>query len=220
MSEGLLTKEEKERILRTIETDREFRLAIAGAIGLKEILERLERIEKRLEEHDKILADHSKRIEELSRAIMEQSRRIEELSRAVIEQSRRIDNLERSLMALGNRWGLVSEEAFRNAMKGIVEEILNVRKVERWIYFDSEGYVYGHPSVVEADLVIKGNEHIIVEIKSSVDTGDILELKRIGELYEKVKGVRPTLVVIAPSIKSKALKLAEEVGIRVYSSRT
>ena len=42
-----MSKEERKRILRTIETDREFRLAIAGAVGLKEILERLKTIERR-----------------------------------------------------------------------------------------------------------------------------------------------------------------------------
>jgi len=47
-----------------------------------------------------------------------------------------------------------------------------------------------------------------------------LELKRIGELYEKVKEIKPMLVIIAPWIKSEALKLAEKLGIKVYSSRT
>jgi hypothetical protein len=42
----VLTKEEKERILRTLEEDKEFRYAIAGLIGIREILERLDKIEE------------------------------------------------------------------------------------------------------------------------------------------------------------------------------
>ncbi len=42
----VLTKEEKEKILRTLEEDKEFRYAIAGLIGMREILERLDKIEE------------------------------------------------------------------------------------------------------------------------------------------------------------------------------
>ncbi len=34
-----------------------------------------------------------------------------------------------------------SEEAFRNAMRGVVEEILAMAVVEKWRYFDREGVV-------------------------------------------------------------------------------
>jgi len=45
----LLTKEEKLMILKTLEEDSEFRYAMAGAIGLSEILKRLDAIEARIE---------------------------------------------------------------------------------------------------------------------------------------------------------------------------
>ncbi|RLG43359.1 MAG: hypothetical protein DRN81_06680, partial [Thermoproteota archaeon] len=44
-----LTSKEKDRILRTLEEDREFRLAIAGLVGMREILERMDRTEENIE---------------------------------------------------------------------------------------------------------------------------------------------------------------------------
>jgi len=48
MASDLLSKEEKERILRTLEVDAEFRYAVAGLIGLSEVLKRLDRHEEQL----------------------------------------------------------------------------------------------------------------------------------------------------------------------------
>ncbi len=43
----VLSKEEKERILRALETDREFRYAMMGLLGFSELLERFARLEER-----------------------------------------------------------------------------------------------------------------------------------------------------------------------------
>jgi len=43
----MLSKEEKERILRSIEVDREFRYTLMGLLGFREILDRLSPIEGR-----------------------------------------------------------------------------------------------------------------------------------------------------------------------------
>ncbi|MEM1897152.1 MAG: hypothetical protein QXD93_05605 [Ignisphaera sp.] len=59
---NVLSKEEKIKILKAIEEDIEFRYAIAGALGILDILRRLDAIEKRLEEH-------SKRLEELTNVV-------------------------------------------------------------------------------------------------------------------------------------------------------
>ena len=179
-----LTEEEKEKFLRTLETDKNFRYAVAGLIGLKEVLERLEKVEKRIEEH-------SKRIEDLSKVIA----------------------------AIGARWGVLSESAFREGMRRIVQDILGVAKVDKWVYFDSEGFVFGRPSVVEVDLVIKDGEHMLIEVKSSVSRGDVLELVRIGELYEKVTGVKPRLMIVSPFVDEKARQLASEFGIAVSEGK-
>ena len=61
---------------------------------------------------------------------------------------------DRSIGALGARWGLQSETAFRNALAGILEQhfgvqVLNVNE------YDDEGVVFGRPDQVELNVIIK-----------------------------------------------------------------
>ncbi len=54
----------------------------------------------------------------------------------------------------------MSEAAFRETLKGILEKDFKA-KVE-----DREGFVFGYPSIVVIDLVIKDGKVIIVGVKS------------------------------------------------------
>uniref|UniRef100_A0A7J2U7F1 DUF3782 domain-containing protein n=1 Tax=Ignisphaera aggregans TaxID=334771 RepID=A0A7J2U7F1_9CREN len=56
--------------------------------GFKEVLDRIERIEKRLEAVESILLKHSKSIEELNKTLMEHSKRLEELTKVVQEHTK------------------------------------------------------------------------------------------------------------------------------------
>jgi len=125
--------------------------------------------------------------------------------------------LRRHIDALGARWGLMAEEAFRKGLRGLVERLFE-GKVERWSYHDDEGFVFGHPSTVEADLIVRDREHILIEVKSSVSRGDIYELWRIGKLYERVIGVKPRLAVISPYIDETAKKAAVRLEIETYTA--
>jgi len=63
----MLTKEEKQKILETLEEDKEFRYALMGLLGFKEILERISEIEKgqaRLEERQMKLEERQTKLEE------------------------------------------------------------------------------------------------------------------------------------------------------------
>ena len=101
-------------------------------------------------------------------------------------------------------------------MRGLIENYFGGR-VERWSRYDEEGLVFGHPSVVDADLVVKDSEHILVEIKSSVSRGDVYELWRIGQLYEKVEGTKPRLAIVSPYVDGKAKEAADKLGIEIYT---
>ena len=122
------------------------------------------------------------------------------------------------LDALGARWGIFTEEAFREGMKGIVEKYFG-GKVRKWVYEDEEGFVFGHPASVELDLVIrdKGKKHVLVELKSSMSRGDVATLLRKGKLYERVKGVKPSLVIVSPFVERRAVEDAETLGISVFT---
>ena len=171
----------KSRILRLLEEDREFRLSVAGLVGFREVLERLEEHNRRFEEH-----------------------------------ARMLKGLDLKIEALGSRWGIFSEQAFREGMKSIVEQYFG-GEVERWITDDEEGIVFGHPSKVEVDLIVKDGEHILIEIKSSIHKSDVSKLFKEGILYEKVKGVKPKLAIISPFVEPDAKEEAAFHGIPVFT---
>jgi len=204
--------------------------------GFREMLDRIDRVEKRLEEHTSILQEHtktlqehtktlqehskrleelSKRIEEMNKVLMEHSKRIEELTKAIQQHGRRIEELSRLVNVVAHRFGVLSEEGFRDAMRYVVEEIFGVAKVEKWVYNDVEGFVYEKPAVVEVDLVIKDREHILIEIKSRVSRGDVMEFYRIGELYKKVTGTKPRLAIVGGFIDKGVEELAKDYGIEI-----
>jgi hypothetical protein len=209
--------------------------------GFREMLDRIDRVEKRLEEHTSILQEHtktlqehtrtlqehskrleefSKRIEEMNKVLMEHSERIEELTKAIQQHGRRIEELSRLVNVVAHRFGVLSEEGFRDAMRYVVEEIFGVAKVEKWVYNDVEGFVYEKPAVVEVDLVIKDREHILIEIKSRVSRGDVMEFYRIGELYKKVTGAKPRLAIVGGFIDKGAEELAKDYGIEIVPIAT
>ncbi len=210
-----LTGAEKERLLRALEEDREFRYALMGLLGFQEILARITRLEEqvtRLEERFARLEERFANLEERYLRLEERVTRVEE---RLEELSRAVRDLAAKVVALGHRYGLATEETFRSAVQYMLEDLLGEYEVRRWIYYDSEGIVFGHPSVVEVDLLVKDNIHVLVEYKSIADRADVAELHRIGLLYEKASGVRPRLLLVAPGYTRRARELAESLGVEI-----
>jgi len=233
----------KKKMIKLLREDEEFRLAVAGLLGLDTILNELKKLREDFNRHieleEKRWEENSKRWEENNRRWEEAYKRFEAIEaelRSLREESvklredfnklyesvmKRLDlfekRIERRITALGVRWGIESENAFREAMRDIIEEILGVSRVEKWKYYDDKGEVYGYPSQVEVDLVVKDNVHILVEIKASASSGDVFEFWRIGNLYFKVVGVKPRLVLITPFIDDKGLNTAKKLGVEVYT---
>ena len=190
----------KSEILRLLKEDEEFRYAVAGLIGLEEVLKRLDRHEAQLV---KLREDMNKLREDMNR--------LRE------DMNEGFQLLRRHIDALGARWGLLAEESFRAGMVGVVERYFGGR-VKRWTHYDEEGFVFGFPSLVEVDMVISDKEHILVEIKSSISRADVYELWKVGQLYERIRGVKPRLAIVSPFVREEAKKLAKELGINVYTS--
>ncbi|UCH95411.1 MAG: DUF3782 domain-containing protein [Candidatus Aminicenantes bacterium] len=118
--------------------------------------------------------------------------------------------------ALGARWGLRSESSFRNALKGILED-LDLR-VEHIDDYDEEGMVYGQPSSVEIDIIIKNGLLMICELKSSISKAEMFTFYKKTLFYEKKYHRRgDRLIVISPMVEIKAREAAEQLGIKVYS---
>jgi len=146
---------------------------------------------------------------------MEEMRR--DFNENMLMLSRSVKDLECSIGAIGARWGILSEEAFREALRGILGEWFGV-DVKKWEFFDDEGIVYGYPSVIDADIVVKDGKHILIEIKSHVRRSDIVEIVNIAKVYEKKEGVKPDLVIVSPYVEEKARELAKALGVKIYTT--
>ena len=70
------------------------------------------------------------------------------------------DKQKHSIGALGARWGMRSEQAFRDALAGILEKNF-VLKVLHVSEHDDDGVVFGRPDQVELDVIIKNGLLIV-----------------------------------------------------------
>lgn len=120
--------------------------------------------------------------------------------------------------AIGSRWGLYSEESFRNGLKGILEENFDI-EVININEFDDEGFVFGRPDQVELDIIIKNGTLIICELKSSISKSDMYIFERKVRFYEKNhKRQVSKMIVISPMVDERAKPVAEKLGIQIYTS--
>jgi hypothetical protein len=187
---------------------------------------RWEENERRWEENQRRWEENERRWqqqwEEDRRRWEEDKRRWEENQqqiRALIEGLQRVDRrIDQTISALGARWGIMSEDAFRNALRGILEENFGV-KVERVQYKDESGEVFGRPDQVELDVVIYNGQMLVCEIKASVSRGDVYIFERKVRSYEKRVGRKADrAILISPMIYEKDAELARTLGIEVYTS--
>jgi len=186
-------RELKSRILKLLREDEEFRYAVAGLLGLEEILKRLDRHEAEL------------------------VRLREDMNRLREDMIRGFELVERHISALGARWGLMAEDAFREGLRGLLEKELGFR-VERWRAYDETGMVFGYPSEVEVDVTVSDGKLILIEVSSHVRASDVLQFRRKAELYEKMTGRKPDrLIIVTPYIDEKALEAARQLGVEAYT---
>jgi Uncharacterized conserved protein containing a coiled-coil domain len=113
-----------------------------------------------------------------------------------------IRRLDITITGLGARWGIMNEDAFREGVRELLKDA--GWKVSREVLYDKEGYVYGEPSDVEYDVVIRDGVVTLIEITSSLKRGDLPVIRKKRELYEKVKNVKVNLVyLITPFIHDR-----------------
>jgi hypothetical protein len=125
--------------------------------------------------------------------------------------------VERHISALGARWGLMAEDAFREGLRGLLERELGFR-VEKWKAYDEAGIVFGYPSEVEVDVTVSDGKLILIEVSSHVRASDVLQFRRKAELYERKSGRRPDrLIMVTPYIDEKALEAAKQLGVEAYT---
>lgn len=183
---------------------------------------------KRWEENDKKWAEQAKRWEENDKRWAEQLKLWEENNKRWAQNDRRWrenqedirrlwTRIDIGLGAIGARWGMRAEGSFREALKGILEQLFHVR-VERYIEKDLEGKVFGRPDQVELDIIIRDGVLILCEIKSSMSKSDMYAFIRKARFYEERKGQKAQrLLAISPMVEDKAKAVALAEGVEVYS---
>jgi hypothetical protein len=158
---------------------------------------------------------------EWNRKWEENEKRWEENQRTINEILKRLEKIDKrhlyTIGALGARWGLYSEESFRNGLKAIIEESFGV-EVIRYVDYDHEGEVFGRPDQIEIDLIVRNAELIACEIKSSMSKSDMYTLWRKKEFYEKKHQKKvDRVIVISPMVDPRAKPVAEKLGIEIYT---
>ena len=147
---------------------------------------------RKWEEQNRKWEEQNRKWEEQNRKWDEQNRKwdghqadMREEFRGVYESIKAIaEKHDRSIGALGSRWGMQSEKAFRDALAGILERNFDVQ-VANVNEYDDEGVVFGRPDQVELDVIIKNGLLIICELKSSIDKAGMYSFERKARFYEK-----------------------------------
>jgi len=224
--QNLATKDDLKRLEEKMATKEDLK-KLEEKMATKEELKRLEERVNSIEERMATKED-LKRLEERM-ATKEELKRLEE-KMATKEELRAVETSLReemrklwlALNALGARWGVFSEDAFRNGVRELLKDAGYT--VDRWVYYDDKGYVYGYPSEVELDIVIKDGRTLAVEITSALKRGDLQQIRRKVELFSAVTGKRvDAIYVVTPFIHDKnpdaVAAVASSMGINVVWPR-
>ena len=143
----------QEEVPRLLQEDSAFRYMLTGMMvetfaqktDLRQVLDAIHALredanarfaahEQRMDEHSMAIRQLTERMEEHSVAIRQLTERMEEHSRLLDKHIHRTDRgflrLENIIGGLGARWGIMSEEAFRQGVRGILTDV--GLKVERF----------------------------------------------------------------------------------------
>jgi hypothetical protein len=170
---------------------------------------------------DRVLDELRRDREENTRKWEDQNRKWEENQATINAMLGEIRSLSRkhdsTIGALGARWGLHTEQSFRNALAGILVESFGVEVINVTEY-DDAGEVFGRPDQVELDVIIQNGLLILCEIKSSISRAEMYTFERKVAFYEKLHARKTTRkLVISPMVEERARTVAAKLGIEVYS---
>ena len=192
---------------------------------VQELAHAQKRTELRVEELAEAQKRTEQRVEELAGAQKRTENRLEELVQTVKEltqaQKQTADELtkfrrafESKIGGLGARWGMQTEEAFRQGMRAILEEVGFT--TERFLEMDTEGDVFGDPDQIELDVVIKNGKVLVVEIKSALDKGAVHQFARKVKFYARKTGRHiDRKLIVASYVEPRAQETAKKLGVEV-----
>ncbi len=173
-----------------------------------------ELLEAHIKQQDKLWEQQNTKWEQQDKKWWDNQKVINEILADIKKLSQKHDS---TMGAIGSRWGVNTEESFRSALKSILEDFEGVQ-VENITIYDKEGVVFGRPDQVELDIIIRNGVLIIAEIKSSISRSELHSFNRKIQFYENLHNrTTSRKMVISPMVESKAMSLAKELGIEVFS---
>ncbi len=133
----------RKELLRLLKEDEEFRYAVMGLLGISDLKSSVDNLVKAITDLKDIVAKQGEKISELRKAVEvlvkshdELKKIVEALSKdvrrhgeVIIVMQTSIEKLTSSVTALGYRYGLFTEEAFRESIKYLVSDLLKVYEV-------------------------------------------------------------------------------------------
>jgi hypothetical protein len=193
----------------------------------EEQVRELAQAQQRTEEQVRELAQAQQRTEERVGELAQAQQRTEEQVRELAQAQQRTENeqvlFRRTFTAqvggLGARWGLQTEEAFRQGMRTILQEIGFT--TEQFLDYDAAGEVFGHPDQIELDVIVKNGKVMVLEVKSSLDRGNTHLFDRKIGFYERKTGRRvDRKLIVTPYADARAREVAMRLGVEICTDVT
>jgi len=214
------TAELKRELLRMLREDEEFRLAVAGLLGLDTVISELRKLredfnrlveleDRRWEENWRRWEENNKRWEENERRWQEAYRRFEAIERKLLEHDKRFDELERRVSRV-------------ELSLGALTEVTLTRYAWEEARLSGETIIDRQRSVIlgglEVDLLVETDRRVyVVEVKVKPTVDDLRELLAKADAAQRRYG-RPAVPVLAGTlIGSDVRALARSKGVRLLS---
>ena len=226
----------RERLLKLLEEDREFRLIVAGLLGygdilkrleshdrkFNEILERLDRHTRILEEHTRILREHTERLEEHTKRLESHDRKFNEIIGELRALRRDFQFLSKrgevTIGSVGRRWGRDLETMVLEIFKETLEKRgIEPGKVEKFRYVDRDRSITGIKGrIIDVDIVVRDEKLYIIEVKSRAELEHIEVLIDKARIVEMILGRKAeSVLMVAINVDKDAYERAKELGIDV-----
>jgi hypothetical protein len=201
---------------------------LGGAVQkLAEAQQRTERRVEGLEGAVQRLAEAQQRtelrMEELAQAQQRSEIGMQDLRGAVRQLAEAQTLFHRTFNAqisgLGARWGIQTEEAFRQGMRTILHEVGFTS--ERFLEYDAAGEVFGQPDQVELDVVVKDGKVIVAEVKSALDSGNTYLFDRKVAFYMRKTGRQvDRKLIVTPYADNRAKEVGLRLGVEICTDIT
>jgi hypothetical protein len=214
----------------------EFRVEkLEGAV--QRLAEAQQRTERHVEELTQAQQRTERHVEELTQAQQRTERHVEELAQAQQRTETGMQELRGAVRqlaeaqtlfhrtfnvqigGLGARWGIQTEEAFRQGMRTILHEVGFAS--ERFLEYDAAGEVFGQPDQVELDVVVKDGRVIVAEVKSALDSGNTYLFDRKVAFYMRKTGRQvDRKLIVTPYADNRAKEVGLRLGVEICTDIT